>query len=69
MPHFKYAKLRGRIKEKFGTQGRFAEAVGLSPITISRKLTGKMAFSSDDIERWCGLLEIPLKEAGVYFFA
>lgn len=69
MPHFTYAKLRGRITEKFGTQSRFAEAVGLSPITISKKLTGKIGFSSDDIETWCKLLEIPLREAGVYFFA
>jgi transcriptional regulator with XRE-family HTH domain len=69
MPNFKYAKLRGRIKEKFGTQGNFAKALGISQISVSRKLTGKVAFSSDDIEKWCKLLEIPIKEAGLYFFA
>ena len=26
-------------------------------------------FSSDDIRTWCELLEIPLEESGLYFFA
>ena len=69
MPDFKYAKLRGRIKEKYGTQGKFAVALGLSPVSVSRKLTGKVPFTSDDIEKWCKLLEIPIKDAGLYFFA
>ena len=69
MPVFKYAKLRGRIREKFGTQAKFAEALGVSPVTVSRKLTGNVPFSSEDIEKWCKLLEIPIKDAGLYFFA
>ncbi|MFR5210627.1 MAG: DUF739 family protein, partial [Clostridia bacterium] len=32
---FKYAKLSGRIKEKFKTQERFAEAMNMSPRSIS----------------------------------
>lgn len=66
---FKYAKLRGRITEKFGTESRFAEALGVSLIIVSRKLTGKCGFSSKDILKWCEVLEIPLKEVGSYFFA
>lgn len=66
---FKYAKLRGRITEKFGTEIRFAEALGLSLAAVSRKLTGRVGFSSRDILKWCEILEIPLKEVGSYFFA
>ena len=38
---FKYAKLSGRIKEKFKTQERFAEAMNMSPRSISLKLNNK----------------------------
>ena len=69
MADFKYAKLRGRIIEKFGTESRFAEAIGYTLITVSRKLNGKSQFSSDDIKKWCAALEIPVEDAGSYFFA
>ena len=42
---FKYAKLSGRIKEKFKTQERFAEAMNMSPRSISLKLNNKREIS------------------------
>ena len=30
-----YAKLRGKIKEVFGTQAKFAKAMGMSTVTLS----------------------------------
>jgi transcriptional regulator with XRE-family HTH domain len=66
---FKYAKLRGRIKEKFGTEREFSEALGINQVTLSRKFSGKTQFSSNDIKQMSKLLEIPLEEAGQYFFA
>lgn len=69
MADFKYAKLRGRIIEKFGTESRFADDLETSLITVSRKLNGKSQFSSDDIKKWCASLEIPVEDAGTYFFA
>lgn len=66
---FKYAKLRGRIKEKYETEGKFAEAMGITQMSLSRKFNGKTQFSSGDIKKMSELLEIPLEEAGVYFFA
>lgn len=66
---FKYAKLRGRIKEKFGTEREFSEALGINQVTLSRKFSGKTQFSSNDIKQMSILLEIPLEEAGQYFFA
>ena len=64
----KFAKLRGRITEKFGTESRFAKALGLSLIAVSRKLNGVSSFSRKDILRWCEVLEIPIKDIPLYFF-
>lgn len=69
MADLKYAKLRGRIKEKFGTEKAFAEALNTSLITVSKKLTGRSQFTSEDIKKWCSLLDISLKDVGIYFFA
>lgn len=64
----KYAKLRGRIVEKYGTISRFGEAVGLSGVSMSKKLTGLTGFSQADIIQWCELLNIDLADVGAYFF-
>ena len=65
---FTYAKLRGRIKEKFGTETRFATALDVSLVTVSKKLNGMVQFTKKDIEKWCNILGIPIEEAGTYFF-
>lgn len=64
----KFAKLRGRIIEKFGSVSRFSEALGLSLIAVSRKLNGVTGFSRNDILKWCEVLEIPIKDIPLYFF-
>jgi hypothetical protein len=69
MSDFKYAKLRVRILEKFGTYSKFAEALNKSTVYLSRKLKGKTQFSSNEIKKWCYLLDISLEEVGLYFFA
>lgn len=68
MDTMKYAKLRGRIVEKYGTISRFGEVVGLSGVSMSKKLTGITGFSQADIIRWCDLLDIDLSDVGIYFF-
>lgn len=35
---FDYSKLKGKIKEVFGTQSAFAKAMGLSGVSLSSKL-------------------------------
>lgn len=69
MMDFKYAKLRSRIKEKYGTEGNFSTALGITQMSLSRKFNGKTQFSSNDIKQMSELLDIPLEEAGQYFFA
>ena len=63
-----YAKLRGRIVEKFGTIGNFAVALDTQIQQVSRKLNADVGFTKNDIIKWCELLEISLEEIGVYFF-
>ena len=63
-----YAKLRGRIVEKYGTISNFGTTLGLSKVSISKKLTGITGFSQADIIRWCELLDIDIADVGPYFF-
>ena len=66
---FTYRKLRGKIVEVFGTNYRFAEALNISENSLSKKLNGKTMFNQADISKWCSLLNIPIEEAGIYFFS
>lgn len=63
-----YAKLKGRIVEKFGTQGAFATAMGWREALLSAKLNNKSEWSFMEVMKACGLLEIPLSEAHLHFF-
>ena len=65
---FDYSKLRGRIIEKFGSIKAFAEAFGVSAVTMSNKLNGKVAISPDDIVKMSELLDIRPEEYHLYFF-
>lgn len=65
---YEYAKLRGRIIEKYGTLYAFAEKLGISTVGMSKKLNGKIGFSQQDIEEWAKELEIPKAEYIDYFF-
>lgn len=61
-------KLRGLIREKYGTQATFAEAMGMSKTTLSAKLNGKTEWSRQEIEKACRLLGIPAEDIPTYFF-
>lgn len=66
---YNYSKLLGRITEKFGTQGSFAEAISLSERTVSLKLNGKVGWKQSEIAKACELLNIKAKDIHDYFFA
>lgn len=63
-----YAKLRGRIVEKFGSQSAFAEAMGWRKALLSAKLNNKSEWGFHEVIKACKLLEISLSEAHLYFF-
>ncbi|MBR5878353.1 MAG: DUF739 family protein [Akkermansia sp.] len=64
-----YARLRGRIREIYGTQEAFAKDMKKDPTTISYKLNGKTEWTRQEIEQACGLLDISMEQMPLYFFA
>lgn len=65
---YSYNKLRGRIVELYGSQVEFSKKIGLTPVSISKKLNGKTEFSQSDIEHWAEALVIERVDFGEYFF-
>ena len=65
---YQYNKLRGRIIEKFGTQEKFAKAIGISENSLSKKMQCKTGISQTDMMLWAKLLDISIDEYGKYFF-
>ena len=45
---YDYRKLRGRIKEKFGTQSIFAKEIGLSDVSVSNKLNNNVDWGQQE---------------------
>lgn len=65
---FDYKLLKGRIIQKYGSQQNFAETIGISKNSLSMKMNNKRQFSTSDIYKLCGLLDIKVDEIGAYFF-
>lgn len=65
---FEYSKLLGRIKEKYGTQAKFAKAINISERSVSQKLNGKRSWRQDEIIRACEVLNIKEENISTYFF-
>ena len=63
-----YNKLRGKIKEVFGTQEAFATAIGISKAGLSLRLNNKVRWTADEIERTKEVLNFDASEIGDYFF-
>ena len=58
----KYGRLKERIKEVFGTQGAFAEAMGMNIATANLKLNDKSEWTIGELERICDLFGIEMNE-------
>lgn len=55
-------KLRGKIIEVFGSCGAFAEAMGMTPNTLSFKLSRKFPWKKPQMEKACKLLGLKFPE-------
>lgn len=66
---YNYSKLLGRIVEVVGTQGKLAEAIGLSERSVSLKLNGKVDWKQSEIAKVCSVLKIATEDVSSYFFA
>lgn len=65
---FDYANLNGRIITKFGTQFRFAQALGLSERSLSLKLNNRVQWKQTEIALAASLLDIDVEDIPRYFF-
>lgn len=59
--------IRGKIAEKGTSQKRLAVEMGITPQSLSRKLTGKRQFTVDEAAKLCSLLEIPTDKRAEIF--
>lgn len=59
---YRHEKLRGKIKEKIGSEFEFAKLIGLSQASLSAKLNGKSDFSRTEIVRMSEVLELKNSE-------
>lgn len=67
---YDFSKLRGRIKEKLGSELQFAEKLGISCAALSYKLNNISFFTANEISRAVekDVLNIPIELIGEYFF-
>lgn len=65
---YDYSKLNGKIREVFGTQAKFALAMGLSERSLSIKMNSLRPWKQSEIILACTLLDIPIDSIGAYFF-
>ena len=65
---YNYSKLKGRVTECFDTQENFANAMGMSRVSISQKLNNISYFSQYEIDKACELLSIDITEIPTDFF-
>lgn len=65
---FNHSKLRGKIKEVFGTQEAFADAMGISTTSLSAKLNGSVEFKLSEVVQAVKILQLEEKDIAVYFF-
>ena len=68
-PRYDYRKLRGRIREVFGTEGEYAKQINRSQNYLTNVFNGKSYFSQRDITVGADALSIAESDIGCYFFA
>ena len=61
-----FAKIRGRMAEMNISQDKLAKALGVSPVTLNRKLAGQKDFRLKEVQIIAELLE--LEDVRPYFF-
>lgn len=66
---FNYSKLKGRVREVYGTQARFANSIGMSKTSVSAKLNNQSDWTQKEIVSACGSLHLSIKDIPHYFFA
>lgn len=61
------SKLRDKIREVYGTEGKFAKAFGITRSAMSMKLSGQRGWKIDQIIVAQQMLQIPDEQVMEYF--
>ena len=64
-----YSNLVGQIYWKFGSKSKFADEMGISRLTLDKKLSSKTDWTQSEIRKACEILDIEKKKIPDYFFA
>lgn len=65
---FDYSKLKGRIKEKCGTQDKFAKRMVMGRVSLSQRLNNYLDWSRCEMKTACEVLDLDIDEIPIYFF-
>lgn len=65
---YNYNKLRGKIKEVFGTQQELCKQLHCSERTLSYKLSNKLSWKQNEILNVIQLLGLDIEDIPKYFF-
>ena len=66
--YFDYSKLRGRIREKYGTEQKFAVTMGIGRVSLSSKLNNESDFTRKQMLRAAEVLDLDATQIPEYFF-
>ncbi len=66
---FDYSVLKGKIKEKFGTQEAFAKSLGISGVSLSAKLNNRVEFTQAEMIKTCEILVVPIENIPIFFYS
>ncbi len=56
------AEVRAAMGRQRRTQSQLAQHLGVSQVTVSRRLSGEVSFTVDELERVAAFLSVPLAE-------
>lgn len=56
--YFDFGRLKQRIKDVYGSQDNFADALGITLQSVSNKLNNRSRFNNDEMYEWMELLDI-----------
>lgn len=65
---FDYSKLKGKIREKYGSDKKFAEALSIGRVSLSMRLNNKLEFTQSEIIKSVELLNLTPDLIPDYFF-
>jgi hypothetical protein len=65
---FDFRKLRGRIKEIYGSEKAFAKDMGMAQSSLSARLNNIIHWDGAETKKACDLLTIPDDEVVAYFY-